>query len=294
MRALVIGGNRFIGKFLVNSLLTSGFTVSTLNRGNHKVNYSGAVQHLKADRNNREELDRVFKDQEFDVVFDLICTDLSMAQKTVEALTGKTTRYVYLSSTFVYPYGQNLSEEQFDPLSYQVPEGSQKLTSTETKKALEAYFAKAPFKTIIARVPFVFGEGDSTQKLKKLIRMMVQKEEIYIPKKDLKFSAVHVEDLTQALVKLALSRFVGSVNIAADSPIVLSQLIKTIESISYRIPKFGEDPKPESVTLFSLKGDWYLDTSRLKGLDVIVKNPSFWLSRMVQKVYEEVEKEVHS
>lgn len=293
MRALVIGGNRFIGKYLVNSLVANKFEVTVLNRGNLKAEYVGEVEHLKADRTKAAEFTKALQGREFDIVYDLICSDVASAELTVSALKDKTQKIILLSSTFVYPFGQNLTEEQFDPLIHPLPLKDQKMSSTEVRKAIEAVFARVEYaKVTIARIPFVFGEDDSTGKLKKLVRMIMNKEEVYFPKKDLRISGISVDDAANILMKLSLVPFSGSINLASENSLHMGSVIRMIEESTYRNTKYAQEATSSNMSLFSLKSDWSLDNSRLKALDIPAKDPQSWIGKFVKKAISEVEKEI--
>ena len=69
MKVLVMGGNQFLGRALVKKLLSENYEVSVLNRGNRK-NLKGTA-HIKADRNNYEELVLKLSNTEFDMLLDV-------------------------------------------------------------------------------------------------------------------------------------------------------------------------------------------------------------------------------
>ncbi|MBK9322335.1 MAG: NAD-dependent epimerase/dehydratase family protein [Bdellovibrionaceae bacterium] len=56
MKVLVIGGNRFFGRHLVEQLLEDGADVTILNRRNLNDRFGYQVQRLKADRQNHSSL----------------------------------------------------------------------------------------------------------------------------------------------------------------------------------------------------------------------------------------------
>ena len=71
MKALVLGGSYFIGRALVETLVSEGFEVWILNRGTRKSTSDLGVRQLVADRHNYESLDTALKGRYFDVVYDL-------------------------------------------------------------------------------------------------------------------------------------------------------------------------------------------------------------------------------
>lgn len=289
MKALVIGGNRFLGRALVNELLKNGLEVTVLNRGNLRPSYNGVVSRLKADRNDPTQFSAAVAGRTFDVVYDMICTDPQTAQKSIEILKKITTRVILASTSFVYPYGQHIHEEQFDPAQYKIPDDFTGVGGSELRRLAEAvYSQRSGLRLTIARLPFVLGAEDSTGKLRKLVKKVFLKEDIYIPNKNARFSVVTVEDAARAMAKLALVFEDGPVNIASEVPVTMGQILKIVEDFSYRDVKYTEKGDAASVSLFSLKTDWYVDVSRLKRFDYVAKPPAQWLPALLEETVADV------
>ena len=69
MRILVMGGTRFIGVYLTQSLVEQGHDVVLFNRGNCQPPVSGLTQ-IHGDRTNAEQLTSLLKSESSDVIFD--------------------------------------------------------------------------------------------------------------------------------------------------------------------------------------------------------------------------------
>lgn len=290
MRALVIGGNRYIGKQLVQKLVESGLKVVVLNRGNLPNVQHASVEHIKADRNNDAQMAAAFKDQYFDLIIDLICQDPIQAAKSIQLFNGKTTRYILFSSTFVYPYGASVHEEQFDPKNYPI-KMDPKMGTTDMRRVTEAVFMqKAPFKMLILRVPFVFGDNDPTQRLLKLTQRIMEKQEIYFPNKNARVSVIHLNDLVKVLQHFALFPAEGIINCACETPLYVGSLIKMIETATGKTAWFSETEAKDNVTLFSIKSDWFVDTGRLRTLGLNPKSHSGWLPPLIERIAAEMYK----
>ena len=293
MRALVLGGTRFLGQALVQNLAKANFEVTVLNRGTQEIAYPGGVRHIKADRQNQAQMKSVLGTNYWDVIYDLICHDPETAQTSLEIFRDRTNRMVYASSCFVYSYGQNIHEEQFDAKSYVIPEGDLKsFTGTEARRVTEAILSqRASFKVSAARFPFILGERDPTQKLRGLIRRIINKEVISIPNSAAKFSVISLEDAAKAILRLGLYAQDGAVNCAAEVPLSFSSLLKMIEEETYCAPRKAEKIAPGATTVFSLKNDWYVDVNRLRGLDVQPKSPGSWLPELIKEISRQIAKD---
>jgi nucleoside-diphosphate-sugar epimerase len=290
MRALVLGGTRFLGQALVLNLAKANFQVTVLNRGSSEIAYPPGVTLLEADRHNPSQMKSVLGQNYWDVIYDLICSDPETAMASTELFRDHTSRLVYASSCFVYSYGQNIHEEQFDAKSYVIPDRDLKsFSGTEARRVTEAILSqRSPFKVSAARFPFILGAGDPTQKLRGLIRRIVNKETITIPNASAKFSVISLEDAAKAILRMGLYAQDGAVNCAAELPVSFLSLLKMIEEETYCVPRKAEKPDAESTTVFSLKSDWYVDVSRLRTLDIQPKPARSWLPELIKKISKEV------
>lgn len=291
MRALVIGGTRFLGKALVSELVKARFEVTVLNRGSNEIPYPPSIKHIIVDRTDKEQMKKVLEGGYWDVVYDLLCSTPETALDDIEIFKDKITRLVYLSSAFVYSYGQSLHEEQFDAASYQIPASFEGLGSSDARRAVEAVMMqKASFKTLAVRVPFIFGATDPSQKLQRLVRRIVMKESVYLPNTSARISVVHVDDAAKAILRMGLYPHEGAVNCAAPLALQISSLLKQIEEATYCSVRKTEQANNETVTPFSIKSDWYLDTNRMKSFEALPRNSGAWLPELINLANQEVYK----
>ncbi|GAB6026910.1 hypothetical protein CHUAL_013555 [Chamberlinius hualienensis] len=124
-KALVFGGNGFIGTEIVLKLLDEGFHVTTTNRGNwywdSPVRAKTRVQqHFPCDRDdgvlNCWDLRNYIREVDFfDVVFDLTAYSAKVVTDTCKALSGKTGLYVLISSDSVYMVSRRDEKVFIDP-----------------------------------------------------------------------------------------------------------------------------------------------------------------------------------
>jgi nucleoside-diphosphate-sugar epimerase len=102
MRALVVGGTRFVGLRLVAELARRGWGITVLNRGQTPARLPGGVERLVCDRRDHPALRAALAGQEFDVVFDIIAYTAADVGGLLEALGGRTGRLVMVSTGSVY------------------------------------------------------------------------------------------------------------------------------------------------------------------------------------------------
>lgn len=102
MRALVLGGNRYIGLSLVRELAGSGHEVTVAN--SHPVELPDAVRRIHVDRRRSDELVAALAPhaRDFDVVFDNTAYDVADLQPMVDLFAGHVQQFVFTSSVAVY------------------------------------------------------------------------------------------------------------------------------------------------------------------------------------------------
>ena len=112
MRALVTGGNRYIGLHLVQELVTRGHDVTVVN--SHEADLPPEVRRIHCDRRVPGALTEALgaHRDEFDIVYDNTAYDVADLEPMVELFEGRVRQFVFTSSTAVYrrSFVQPLSE----------------------------------------------------------------------------------------------------------------------------------------------------------------------------------------
>lgn len=119
-RALVVGGTRFIGLPLVESLLAANYEVAVLNRGSHNDRLPSRAARIACDRKDHAALAAALADHQFEVVFDLVAYTPEDTEGLLSALGGSKAaleHFVHISTGSVY-----LPTERF-PLKESFPRG---------------------------------------------------------------------------------------------------------------------------------------------------------------------------
>lgn len=99
MRALVLGGTKFLGRALVDALLEQGHEPTLFNRGLTNADLFPEVEKLHGDRGgDLSALDG----REWDALLDVAAYFPDEVRRSVEALRGRIDRYVVVSSVSVY------------------------------------------------------------------------------------------------------------------------------------------------------------------------------------------------
>ncbi|MEF2245209.1 NAD-dependent epimerase/dehydratase family protein [Paenibacillus sp. IITD108] len=229
---LVLGGTRFFGRKLVELFIEDGHNVAIMTRGQSGNPFGNKVEHIIADRTNKEELANKFEGRKFDIVYDNICYSPNEAFEFCEIFNGKIGRLVFTSTLAVYEAdGAEKSEVDFDPYSYKIIMGDKTdFTYGEGKRQAEAVFFKyAEFPVAAVRFPIVMGEDDYTRRLHFHVERIAREEPIGFLDMDAEMPFIQAAEAAQFLKWAGISGIEGSYNAASNGKISLHELIALIE-----------------------------------------------------------------
>jgi nucleoside-diphosphate-sugar epimerase len=251
-KALVLGGTKFFGKRLVQLLLDNNIEVTIGTRGLAQDSFGDRVKRLILDREDRDSIEKVLGDKShwWDVVFDQSCFSANAALYTCETLAGKVGKYVLTSSAAVYTPGVNLKEDDFDPKSYPIQIKSSEEYSgwqglVEAKRVAEAIlFQKGTFPVVAARVSFVIGSDDYTQRLKFHVDHVIEQQAILFKSINSRISVISSHDTALILLALAQTNVTGPYNVAYEQDVSLTDLIHLIEKRVGKSAVIREDGHP--------------------------------------------------
>ena len=203
MRILLIGGNGFIGRFVVAALQQQGHALAVFHRGTTAA--SAGVVEIRGDRNQLNAAAQELKRFAPDVVIDLVISSGPQAEELMNFFRGATRRVVMLSSIDVYRAVGILHGTESGPLQ-EVPlteesELRQNLHpySPESMQLLRKVFTwatddydKIPAEYVVMndrhlpgtvlRLPMVYGPGDPLHRFYPIVkRIAVGRRHIIFP-----------------------------------------------------------------------------------------------------------------
>ena len=206
---LVIGGSKFIGKTLLRKLANQDCKITVLNRGNtptEKYLPDNAI-HFAVDRNDKDEVNEILKDKEFDIVYDICCITGEHAQSIIDALKGNVKRHVHISSGSVY---QLESETDFDELP--IDEDHQLATikedthpyvksKTEAELAFFSAYEEEGYPVSIVRPTFVYGPDNYVYREAYFFDRISRGRTLLLPEDgEGYFDLVYVDDLVDLII----------------------------------------------------------------------------------------------
>jgi nucleoside-diphosphate-sugar epimerase len=236
MKILVTGGSGFLGAEIIKKLISRGFKVSNLDL---ITNNNNDIQNFQIDILEKNNLELVFKNNNFDIVIHS-CAKVPISNskknfnevnvqgtKNVLELTKKykVRRFVYISSSAVYGLPKKVPIKEDDIREPVEPYGLSK------KQGEDLCLSEMNNTNIgIIRPRTVIG-GDRLGIFSILFEWI--KSDLPVPvlnNGNNLYQFIDVDDLAEAICLIGLSKYVGSLNIGSNSYTsirdILSQLIK--------------------------------------------------------------------
>jgi nucleoside-diphosphate-sugar epimerase len=237
MRILVIGGTLFTGKHLVAALTKSGHEVAVLHRRpDHDLGKK--VENLQADRNDVRQVQAVLGARSFDVVYDLVYdwqrgTPASVIEATAKMLTGRTGRYVFMSS--VAAYGDGLNHHEGDALAPDDHPDSYARNKAQSERALFRLFHRHGTPITTVRPPFIYGPCNPFYREAYFWDRVRDKRPLILPgdgRRLMQF--VYVKDLVEALVRIpeTANALGQAFNVANARPLTQAEVVQALVEVS--------------------------------------------------------------
>lgn len=235
MKALVLGGSKFIGLHLVRALLEAGHDVTVLNRGVTPVTFSAPVARLTADRSDAASVRKALRRSTWDAVFDISGYTASQVAPVVEALQGGVDRYVFCSTVSVYGHCDFAPIAEDFPLDRRpdaLPYAAGKVQAEDL--LMEAY-RKHRFPVTVIRPSMVYGPHNPLveRELSVFVRLLLGGKVLIPGSGETLRHFGHVEDLAQAFLLAAASDHAlgQAYNITGPDVVTINDYVRTIARV---------------------------------------------------------------
>ena len=209
MRVLVLGGTRFIGRWIVERLLRDGHEVTLLNRGVSEDPFATRVRRVVGRRRDPEALRAALRKRDHDVVVDVTAYQPADLRPCLELFPGHVGHYVFVSSAAVYMIRAELlppyREAQFSGPLVPVSDRPQSLWqyAQEKRRCEELLFEcweEHRFPITILRPPMVVGGYDYTRRSDAYLERILSGGPVILPDGGLNsWGFLWVEDLAEVV-----------------------------------------------------------------------------------------------
>lgn len=154
MRVLIFGGTRFMGGYLIRSLIKIGADITIANRGTREP--IAGVTNLVCDRSHPKALEQ-FVDSEFDVIIDFSAYSSQWIAEVGPVFANKISRYIFISSGAVYANSSVFPITEEFPVGLPHPFQVYAAEKLKSEQLLVQHSRDGFFQTVSCRLPFVMG-----------------------------------------------------------------------------------------------------------------------------------------
>ncbi|SEM13022.1 MULTISPECIES: NAD-dependent epimerase/dehydratase family protein [unclassified Butyrivibrio] len=230
MKILVVGGTRYFGIPMVNSLLQKGHEITIATRGNSKPDFEASVDYVVMDRMDSQSVNEALGGRHFDLIIDKI----AYSSKDVKALLENVTcdRYIQMSTCSVYPKDHpDITEDEFPSEKYELHWIDRIKDYQETKRQAEraVFEFMDPENISFVRYPIVMGENDYTGRLDFYIEHIRDQKPMNIDDYDKEMAFIYEKDAGEFMAYLADHFIAGPVNGCSKATVKISEIIRYIE-----------------------------------------------------------------
>lgn len=288
MKVLVLGGTRFFGIHMVNSLLKKGHNVTIATRGKTKDIFGQKVERVIIERTNPDSLKEVLSKQYYDVV----CDNLAYCSNDVKFLLDsiKCKRYIMTSSASVY-INQHLQtkECEFDSHSYPLKWCfRQDYPYDEIKRQAECalFQVYSGFPAVAVRFPYVVGDDDYTKRLYFYIEQIIKGIPMKIDNVTEQIGFIRSIEAGDFLAWAAEQEFIGSINGNNIGTISIQEIINYVEQKTGKKAVFS---KEGLVGPYNGQKSFSLDVTKANSLGYNYSKLNGWIYELldiyIDKVY---------
>ena len=222
MKLLIIGGTRFLGRYLVTSALANNHEVTLFNRGRHPS--EPTVETIQGDRN--KDLEKL-KGRRWDAVVDT-CGMLPRAVKAAaQVLSDSVETYTFISTQNVYADVSTPGVDETSPLKSLTPEQLEQANAIDTTGepsygnlygGLKAHCEQAieevmPNRVLNIRPGLIVGPHDYTDRFTYWVVRIARGGEVLAPGRPDRFvQLIDVRDLAEWIVKMIERKQTGVYN----------------------------------------------------------------------------------
>jgi len=236
MRILVLGGTEFVGRALVDEAVAGGHDVTTLNRGNHR-DADAKVTSLRGDRTAPDGL-TALEGGTWDVVIDTWSKDSYVVADSVQALTGRVDRYLFISTRSVYAFPSPAGSREDAPLVEGDPQAGRdgaEVPYPEAKRgaeiAVEAGFGD---QHVHVRAGLILGPWENVGRLPWWLGRMARGGEVLAPgPEDLPLQYIDARDLAAWTIGAAEQGLTGPYDlISAPGHTTMGEFLRTCAEVT--------------------------------------------------------------
>jgi nucleoside-diphosphate-sugar epimerase len=267
MKILILGGTKFLGRYLVDAAMAAGHEVTLFNRGKTNPTLFPNVETILGDR--EQDVDRL-AGREWDAVIDVAGYLPRIVRLSAEALKGSVKKYVFISSISVYSEFSKIGINEEDPVGKLEDETIEEITG-ETYGPLKVLCEKTVQeiygdRALIVRPGLIVGPYDPTDRFTYWPMRVKRGGDMITPDKpQTPIQIIDVRDLSEFIIKLIEEGASGIYNATGpDYELMIGEFLDICRVVSGSVATFHwasvEFLKEHEVAPWSDMPVWIPDT----------------------------------
>lgn len=238
MKILIIGGTRFLGRFLVEEGIKRNHEITLFNRGTNKDVFPN-IEQVFGNRN--QDLEQL-KGRKWDVVIDTCGYLPQSLEKSVHVLGNNVDHYVFISTISVYKdFSKKDYNEEAETLTMskdevdEVTKGSDAPVMShygELKSLCEQVLLNSlPSKSLIIRPGLIVGPYDNSDRFTYWVKRINEGGKVLAPgRPDRMVQYIDVRDLAKWTIQMAENKKTGVFNATGiDKELTMNYLLQAIK-----------------------------------------------------------------
>ena len=272
MKILILGGTKFLGRYLVDAAIAAGHEVTLFNRGKTNPTLFPDVEMILGDR--EQDVDRL-AGREWDAVIDVAGYLPRIVRLSAEALKDSVKKYVFISSISVYSEFSKVGINEEDPVGKLEDETIEEITG-ETYGPLKVLCEKTVQEiygdqALIVRPGLIVGPYDPTDRFTYWPMRVKRGGDMITPDKpQTPIQIIDVRDLSEFIIKLIEEGASGIYNATGpDYELTIGEFLDVCRMVSGSVATFHwasvEFLKEHEVAPWSDMPVWIPDTEEDAG-----------------------------
>ncbi|TWT25261.1 SDR family oxidoreductase [Planomicrobium sp. CPCC 101110] len=243
MKILILGGTRFLGRFLTETALRKGHDVTLFNRGRENSGLFPEAEKLIGDRNGNL---KALEGRSWDAVIDTCGFVPWAVRESAGLLAGAAGHYTFISSASVYDELQNPGIDENHPVSQLPPGKVEELEKDAAGPASYEYYGELKFlcekeveksfpgRNLIVRAGLIVGPYDYSDRFNYWVSRIAEGGEVLAPgRRDKEVQFIDVRDLAEWIINMAEEGGTGTFNATGpESRLTMEQLLEECKTVS--------------------------------------------------------------
>lgn len=283
MRSLILGGGTFVGRRMVDLLVSQGHDVTVLNRGKTSGELPAGVSRIVGDRTSTESMANALRGTQWDSVIDVsgfvMAAGGGQFEELLGLLDGSTGSYVFVSSIMSYepsgimpwPETQGWRDD---------PETTYGGFKAHAERSILARHRATGFPGVIARPAAIYGPDNNIHDMETAMFLRLRRGlPVLVPHEGLVTTSYgHVDDLCTNLLELSLLpqaqgeafNITGEGCSSLEFTLQLADIVGVEPDIVY-VPTGFTDAKPIYGHLFGTRHHGILSVQKAKDFGLTVE-----------------------